>query len=274
MNVWYLVYRTDSLTYAVAKALSVGGHHVCVWVVNPNLDHGLSAGIHTCLRETPRVSIVPRDDTALPPLIDRLIVQVFPHPDATLQDADILTRRARKITLISAGDRRRSWRHAVKQQARELRRLGLRASRVDRALYKDGFYAYDLLGLFKARCAVGFDAHSQFIHDDELFRAMHARDWNPNARRPILANFLGSQDPEIRKRVLDSVRPLFQAQGSSSPIASNKSLRWHEYSDAAAINNAVVTGKCPNCGAPQVVGGKGVIRCEYCGAEFFLPKAS
>ena len=41
--------------------------------------------------------------------------------------------------------------------------------------------------------------------------------------------------------------------------------------DAAVINQAVITGKCPNCGAPQVVGGKGVIRCEYCGAEFFIP---
>ena len=45
-------------------------------------------------------------------------------------------------------------------------------------------------------------------------------------------------------------------------------------SDAAAITTAAISGKCPNCGAPQVVGGKGVIRCEYCGAEFFLPKAS
>lgn len=44
-------------------------------------------------------------------------------------------------------------------------------------------------------------------------------------------------------------------------------------SDAAAISQAVQTGKCPNCGAPQVVAGKGVIRCDYCGAEFFLPKA-
>jgi hypothetical protein len=41
--------------------------------------------------------------------------------------------------------------------------------------------------------------------------------------------------------------------------------------DAAVINQAVITGKCPNCGAPQVVGGKGVIRCDYCGAEFFIP---
>ena len=44
-------------------------------------------------------------------------------------------------------------------------------------------------------------------------------------------------------------------------------------SDAALINQAVATGKCANCGAPQVVGGKGVIRCDYCGAEYFLPKA-
>ena len=44
--------------------------------------------------------------------------------------------------------------------------------------------------------------------------------------------------------------------------------------DAAAINQAVISGKCPNCGAPQVVGGKGVIRCEYCGTEFFIPKSA
>jgi len=43
-------------------------------------------------------------------------------------------------------------------------------------------------------------------------------------------------------------------------------------SDAAVIQQAVITGKCPNCGAPQVVAGKGVIRCDYCGTEFFIPQ--
>ncbi len=236
MNVWHVVYRTDSLTYTVAKALSVGGHDVSVWVVNPQLEHGLSAGIDTCLRETPRVRVIARDDTALPPLIDRLIVQVFPRPRDTLQDIDALAQRAARITLISAGDRGRSWRDAIKLQWLEARRLGFRANRVDRVLYKDGFYPSDLFGLFKSRLAVGFDAHSQFIHNEELFHAMHARNWDPHTRRPILANFLGSQDPEVRKRILDSMRPLFQpASGSPPSFASNKSMRWHEYSDAAAI---------------------------------------
>jgi hypothetical protein len=236
MNVWHVVYRTDSLTYTIAKALSIGGHDVFVWVVNPHLDHGLSAGIDKSLRETARVSVVARDETALPHVIDRLIVQVFPRPLETLQDVDTLARRARRITLISAGDRSRSWRNAVKQQWLEVRRMGRYASRIDRVLYKDGLYSCDLLGVFKSRHAVGFDAHSQFIHDENLFRAMHARDWDPGIRRPILANFLGSQDPEFRKRVLDSVRSFFQPEGgSSSTLASHKSMRWHEYSDAAAI---------------------------------------
>ena len=234
MNVWYLVCRTDSLTYTIAKALSIGGHDVSVWVVNPNLDHGLSEGIHTCLRETPRVRLVARGETALPAAIDRLIIQVFPRPQETLLHVDALARRARKITLISAGDRNRSWRNAMKQQWMEVRSLGLHAGRIDHILYKDGFYPYDLLGIFKSRHPVGFDPHSQFIHNPELFRALYARDWDANASRPILANFLGSRDPDIRNRILDSVRPLFQSAGEplQSP-ASDKSMRWHEYSDAA-----------------------------------------
>ncbi len=236
MNVWYLVCRTDSLTYTIAKALSIGGHDVSVWVVNPNLDHGLSQGIHTCLRETPRVRLVARDDTALPATIDRLVIQVFPRPQESLLHLDALARRARRITLISAGDRNRSWPAAMKQQWMELRSLGLKVSRVDHVLYKDGFYPCDLLGTFKSRHSVGFDPHSQFIHNDQLLRSMYVRDWDPAARRPILANFLGSRDPEIRNRILDDMRPLFRTdrESSRSP-APDKSMRWHEYSDAAPV---------------------------------------
>ncbi|HUP28195.1 MAG TPA: hypothetical protein VM409_07155 [Chloroflexia bacterium] len=43
--------------------------------------------------------------------------------------------------------------------------------------------------------------------------------------------------------------------------------------DAASLNQSVATGKCPNCGAPQSIGGKGVVRCDFCGAEIFLPQS-
>ena len=44
--------------------------------------------------------------------------------------------------------------------------------------------------------------------------------------------------------------------------------------DAATLNQAAANGKCPNCGAPQTVGGKGIITCEYCGADIFLPQTA
>ncbi len=41
--------------------------------------------------------------------------------------------------------------------------------------------------------------------------------------------------------------------------------------DAASLAKTIQdTGKCPNCGAALSLAGKGLVKCEYCGAEFFL----
>ena len=124
----------------------------------------------------------------------------------------------------------------MKLQGLEARRLALHVHKIDRILYKDGFYSHDLLGLFKSRSAVGFDVHSQFLHDEELFLAIHARDWNPETRRPILANFLGSRDPSVRERTLADVRTFFlSASATSASALTGKSMYWHEYTDADPI---------------------------------------
>ena len=236
MNVWHLVFRTDSLTYTVAKAMSFGGHDVFVWVVDDEQDHNLAVGIQMRLRDTPRVRIVARDETKLPSVVDRLIVQMFPRPMESIQRISPLAKRARRIALITAGDRSRSWRRAMKLQLVEARKFAPYAGKIDRVLYKDGFYPRDLLGYFKSRSAVGFDVHSQFLHDEELCQAIHARDWHPDARRPILANFLGCRDPDTRQRVLDRVRPFFSsAITGSRSVATAKLMYWHEYPDAAPV---------------------------------------
>ena len=236
MNVWYLVFRPESLTYTVAKALSYGGHDVFIWVVDPMRDEGAPDGIRRRIREIPRVKIIASEQARLPDVIDRLIVQVFPRPMESIQDIGPLARRARNITLITAGDRSHSWRGALQLQWLELRKLALHAYKIDRVLFKDGFYPHDLLGLFKNRRAVGFDVHSQFLHDSTLFHAMHARDWNPEAPRPIRVNFLGSRDPSNRARILDTLRPMFpSASGGSASAVHGMIGYWHEYPDVAPI---------------------------------------
>jgi hypothetical protein len=235
MNVGHLVFRTDSLTYTVAKALSCGGHNVFIRVVDPAQDHRDAEGIQKCLRDTARVTIIAGGDAGLP-AIDRLIVQVFPRPAESIRSVDSLAAGAHRISVITAGDRSRPWRDAMKLQWHEARRLARYAHKIDRILYKDGFYPRDLLGLFKPRSNLGFDVHSQFLHDEELCRAVHVRDWAPDMQRPILANFLGCRDPAVRERVLAAVRPYFRtANGSSPSTPTGKVMYWHEYPDTAPI---------------------------------------
>lgn len=238
MNVWHLVYRVDSLTYTVARALSHGGHDVCVWVVQPNQDYGLSEGIYRALLDTPRVDFIGRDESRLPAAIERLIVQTHPRPLESTRDAPLLARRARAITVISAGDRNRSWRSAVKVQWLEARRLWRELGKVDHVLYKDGAHPRDLFGWIKPRSNLGFDVHSQFLHDEQLFHLMHARDWDPAAPRPFLVNFLGCRDPEIRATTIDAARSSLDESARGNGVLSTrfgKPAFWHEYTNAAPV---------------------------------------
>ena len=232
MHVWYLVFVADSLTYTIARALSQGGHEISVYPVSVLREARRPDAIQRRLMETPRVRFVDPRDAALPGDIERLIVQVFPRPAESIVEVERLAPRARRISLITAGDRSRSWRTANELQWRETKRLARYAGRIDRVLYKDGWHRKDLLGLVKARDVVGFDVHSQFLHDPALYAAMHARDWDPRSPRRYRINFLGSQDPASRSQVLDLVRPLFRA------AAGVPQTFWHEYSDADPVGVA------------------------------------
>lgn len=48
-------------------------------------------------------------------------------------------------------------------------------------------------------------------------------------------------------------------------------IDWKEGVLYAREAAQMTTGKCPSCGAPRSVAGRGIVKCEYCGAELFLP---
>jgi hypothetical protein len=233
MKLWHLVFRTDSLTYTVCRALRECGHEVSVWVVDPEYGTRPHTYNQSRLAEMEGVRILGRHPERPPASIDRLVVQTHPRPEQAVTDLPLLAQRARAITLITAGDRSRGWRDAIRLQWLELRSLGAAARRVDRVLYKDGAHRADLFGAFRRRQAVGFDVHSHFLHRADHFDAMHAQDWRVEEERPYRVNFLGSQDPAVRKAVLDAVRPGFHGPaGEPRSIRPGKTMFWHEYSDA------------------------------------------
>lgn len=233
MNVCLLALWGDSLAYTIAKALTFIGHQVQVWVADPERHNSAGWGTPQRIAAVPGASVV--TDAAAHPQkhVDHLIVQGHP---VLLRYASLLDRLAEpsaRLTLISAGDRNRPLRQALRLQWRERRWLGRWFGKVQRIAYKDGYYNVDLLGLLRSRRVVGFDPHSKFLQDATLFQAIHATDWDSDVRRLLRANFLGSRDPEIRRQILESV------EGWFVPVAAergeghrNKRSVWHVYSDA------------------------------------------
>jgi hypothetical protein len=218
---------SDSLTYTMAKALSFSGHEVVVWVADVAKDSQSSWSLSRRIAVDPAATVIADAGAQPPEHIERLIVQGHP---LLLGYGDILAKlaaRADRMTVVSYGDRIRPYWQAIKLQWRERRWYGPWFAKVDRVVYKDGYYPIDLFGLLKPRRVVGFDAHSLFLNESDLYRSIHAADWDAEATRPYRANFIGSWDPEARGRILDSVEGFFRTDTGVKP-----GMFWHVFTDA------------------------------------------
>ena len=70
------------------------------------------------------------------------------------------------------------------------------------------------------------------MDDEYKFAYIQKQDWKPAETRPYSINFMGSQDPNRRKLILDSIRPLFvESEQSSYKSSTHKVNVWHEFSD-------------------------------------------
>jgi hypothetical protein len=233
MNICLLVFKIDSLTYTIAKALGWGEHEVFMFA---KAFEGGDPGFHVlsnALSRDSHVQDVTNKIELLPAHLDRLIVQSHPRLLGENGALSQLASRSTTIALLSAGDRICTLRKAIGMQRQEFRWLGPWLKKIDRVAYKDGCFPLDLFRFRFPRTVIGFDVHSQFLEDDDAFQAIHTPDWDPHGTRPILANFLGSQDPRARKLVLDSMRDRLSPQGKPrSDAVPGKTWFWNEYSDA------------------------------------------
>jgi hypothetical protein len=231
MQICILALWSDSLTYTMAKALAFCGHQVVVWIADVKRDGQSEWSLSNRISAIPGASVVADVEAQVPETIERLIVQGHPLLLNYSDTLDRLAAQAACLTAVSCGDRNRGYRQAMKIQWRERRWYSRWMKKLDRIAYKDGFYPIDLFVITASRYVVGFDAHSHFLNNESLYQTIHAADWDADTRRPARANFLGSRDPEIRGRILDSVEPLF-TRPSESYAVPDKAMTWHLFTDA------------------------------------------
>lgn len=234
MIIGILAFRIDSLTYTIAKALSYGGYDVFLLSISQEHVCDIDTRLSQMLASTPSVTVATSTSPDIPEIIGHLIIQGHPRLLEQRNAVDLLSRRSRKLTIISSGDRKLPIRQSILSQWREIRWYGRTLRRVKQVVYKDGFYPIDLFGMLFPRRVIGFDVHSKFLSDNIAFQQIHARDWDIEAKRPILANFLGSHDPKRRATIVDSVQPYFDLSSREIPkFEAKKVMFWHMYSDAS-----------------------------------------
>ncbi len=233
MNICFFALSVDSLSYTVIKAITHSNNRVFLLTAlgaRGNSDVGLAAA----LAKDPLVTVMADESTPIEGGLDRLIIQGHPRLTTSEPTFSRLAAAAPRLTLITAGDRSRRLRQAIRLQRRERQWLKPWRRKIDTVIYKDGFYPIDRFRFGYARKVAGFDVHSQFLEDPASFEHIHGYNWQAQAERPILANFLGSKDPRIRERVLDSIRPMLAPDGArDSEAKPGKQWFWHEYTDAA-----------------------------------------
>lgn len=233
MKIYLLVLWSDSLAYTIASALASSGHTVIVRIADVQRDNQSKWSLSPRIANIPGVEVVSNEYADVPDYIDLLIVQGHPLLLSYNELLNLLASRASRITAVSAGDRSRSYRQALRLQWQEKKWYEPWFGKVRRIAYKDGFYPLDLFGLYRSRRVVGFDPHSKFLNDETLRGLIHAQDWSCESRRSIRINFLGSRDPDARGRILNSIEPFFLTPKNPSHNGYiDKRMFWHVYSDA------------------------------------------
>ncbi len=238
MRVGVAVFRPDSLTYTISRAVSAGAHEVFVYGIEKAKRGKSDTLIADRLLKTPGVSLVEEPETVSSLKLDWLIYQLHSRMVDKGGKSFPTFGNVSNVVMISTGDRKCAYVAAIRNQIREAIRFGPIVRDAVRILYKDGFYRFDLFGFNKPRSVIGFDPHSQYLCDDERYNYLFSFNWKVVGRRPIRLNFMGSQQPARRSWILDEVRPLVGGRlGYDDPRracgGSTRNVYWHEYSDSA-----------------------------------------
>ncbi len=211
--------KIDSLTFTLVRAMSEQGLPVDMYYDRNRADSFLRA-----VQDISAARLWPYPKVPDGPGAGRIVIQAHPLFPAKELLSLFSGASTDAITLITAGDKGSSWRKALRLQRREYAALKKFDLVPERVAYKDGYRKFDYYALRGfPRCIVGFDVHSQFLTNAELFRAAFDTPWDPERPRPFRASFLGCLDPWSRRGFLQHLRPFFQSEN----------MFWHEYSDGS-----------------------------------------
>jgi hypothetical protein len=224
-NICILADTVECVTYTIARAAALSGSNVYV-ITQPKeqVKYYGHALFYEKIAAFENIKVLHQ----FPPMeLDWLYVELTAGLNSQLATC---ARHAKQVGIFSSCDCQSSYVKTLGRQIKEVLRYFPVALRAKRVFLLDGWYKFDLYGLYTQRVMMGYDVHSNFLDDDTLNRQMFAFMWNPEAIRKYKFNFIGNRNPQHRTEIITTIKKHWRDReqlSGSNPLESV----WIEYGD-------------------------------------------
>jgi hypothetical protein len=97
-------------------------------------------------------------------------------------------------------------------------------------IFRHGYFKDDLYSAFGVKRHLGFDVHSNFFDDAELYQEIFSFAWDVEHARSYRINFIGNRNPQPRTLILQDIKAYL-----NNIVQDNSTLKerilWIEYGD-------------------------------------------
>jgi hypothetical protein len=205
----FVVEQVECFTFTVAHAVASAGWRVVVLADPSQNTSKQNAFYMQQLARLPAVTL----ETGFEP-IDLELLCIELTRKTPRDRANYYSRRARRVEILTYC-RRPTFLQTLMAQAMDARQCPRCVLRARRFIYVDGYRPIDLFAFLGSRRHLGIDVHSLFLLDPRLRELMFAADWEPQRKRPVRLNFIGTPSPDSRARMLHELEAILSRPGLS-----------------------------------------------------------
>ena len=225
----------ECVPYTMSRSLSKSGHQVDVLAYSKEKVSKFSHGFY--YDRISRIDNVNILNSVPSKNYDWIYFLLMPQLYAF--NIRLLIKQSKKVGLLSNCDKT-TYLKTLWAEIKEIVRYWPCFFHANKIIFRNGYFKNDLYSAFGMKEHLGFDAHSNFFDDAELYKEIFSFAWDVETSRAYRVNFIGNRNPQSRILILQDIKAYLNSTTHDNPTLKERVL-WIEYGD----NSGEMRGVAP-----------------------------